>query len=140
MAPWSFFQSQASELPAAAAPNSGDAFEVFIGGALAKIYHEANGRSKEHRAIREACKRILGASVAAPCALKHGTAWQSAVSRRSVEGSRAVSRPGSLTTATGIDGWFWVAPSAESLRAEEAAGRGKVVTPLEHATCAAVRT
>jgi len=90
MAPWSFFQSQASELPAAAAPNSGDAFEVFIGGALAKIYHEANGRSKEHRAIREACKRILGASSAAPCTLKRGAVWQRAVPRRSADHSRVI--------------------------------------------------
>lgn len=64
MAPWSFFQSQAKELPSSIAPNArgvDTAFEVFIDGALTKIYNEASGRSKEQRAIREACKRILGA-------------------------------------------------------------------------------
>jgi len=117
MAPGSFFQSQASELPAAAAPNSGDAFEVFIGGALAKIYHEASGRSKEHRAIREACKRILGAPTAAPCALKTGIVWQRTVSWRSLGGSKATLPPGSLTSATGTDGWFgWRARQSRYVR------------------------
>ena len=36
------------------------AFGVFIDGALTKIYNEANGRSKEHRAIREQCKTVIG--------------------------------------------------------------------------------
>ena len=36
------------------------AFEVFIEGALTKIYNEAGGRSKEQRAVREACKKVLG--------------------------------------------------------------------------------
>ncbi|KAK9804748.1 hypothetical protein WJX72_003264 [[Myrmecia] bisecta] len=35
------------------------AFEVFIDGALTKIYNEASGRAKEQRAVREACKQVL---------------------------------------------------------------------------------
>ena len=41
------------------------AFEVFIEGALTNIYNAANGRHKDQRQIREACKRIVGASLQA---------------------------------------------------------------------------
>ena len=66
MAPWSVpwpFGESGSDLPANIAPSTGGpdtAFEVFIDGALTKIYNEAGGRSKELRAIREACKKVLG--------------------------------------------------------------------------------
>ena len=36
------------------------AFEIFIEGALTKIYNEAHGRTKDQRAVREACKSVLG--------------------------------------------------------------------------------
>jgi hypothetical protein len=43
------------------------AFEVFIDSALTKIYNDAAGKSKEHRQIREQCKKLLGES----CSLHH---------------------------------------------------------------------
>ena len=43
------------------------AFEVFIEGALTNIYNAANGRHKDQRQIREACKRIVGASLQVLC-------------------------------------------------------------------------
>ena len=82
MAPWSFFQAQASDLPASIVPNArgvDTAFEVFIDGALTKIYNEASGRSKELRAIREACKRILGAGLPALALLCY---WQMSFAAR----------------------------------------------------------
>ena len=66
MAPWNVswpFGEANSDLPDSIAPSksgSDSAFEVFIDGALTKIYNEANGRSKDNRAIREACKSVLG--------------------------------------------------------------------------------
>ncbi len=36
------------------------ALEVFVDGALTKIYNESSGRSKDQKSIREACKSILG--------------------------------------------------------------------------------
>jgi len=66
MAPWNVswpFGDSASDLPDSIAPAKGgsdSAFEVFIDGALTRIYNEAGGRSRENRAIREACKAVLG--------------------------------------------------------------------------------
>ena len=66
MAPWSVswpFGDGGPELPESIEPMKGGpdtAFEVFIEGALTKIYNEAGGRSKESRGIREACKKVLG--------------------------------------------------------------------------------
>ena len=66
MAPWNLswpFGDAGPELPESIEPMKGGtdtAFEVFIEGALTKIYNEAGGRSKESRGIREACKRVLG--------------------------------------------------------------------------------
>ncbi len=66
MAPWNVtwpFGDSNPDLPDSIAPAKGgsdSAFEVFIDGALTKIYNEASGRSKENRAIREACKAVLG--------------------------------------------------------------------------------
>jgi hypothetical protein len=67
MAPWSLFSGSGSE-PAEDLPKSMEpsvrgvdtAFEVFIDGALAKVYNEASGRSKEQKMLRTTCKRILG--------------------------------------------------------------------------------
>ena len=42
--------------------NLDTAFEVFIEGALTKIYNEAHGRTKDQRAVRESCKSVLGAT------------------------------------------------------------------------------
>ena len=72
MAPWSVPSWAAAEggsqeeLPDSLEPNRpgiDTAFEVFIDGALTTIYNEASGRSKEQRAIRECCKRVLGMCV-----------------------------------------------------------------------------
>ena len=67
MAPWSFFSgpgSDAEALPSSIEPavrGVDTAFEVFIDGALTKLYNEASGRSKEQKALRAACKKVLGA-------------------------------------------------------------------------------
>lgn len=69
MAPWNVswpFGNAVSDLPDSIAKSKGgsdSAFEVFIDGALTYIYNEAAGRSKENRAIREACKSVLGGSL-----------------------------------------------------------------------------
>lgn len=66
MAPWNVtwpFGQTAPELPESIALSKGGpdtAFEVFIDGALTRIYNEASGRSREHREIREHCKKVLG--------------------------------------------------------------------------------
>jgi hypothetical protein len=67
MAPWSLFSGsgggQEQDLPESMETNVkgvDTAFEVFIDGALAKVYNEASGRSKEQKALRAACKKILG--------------------------------------------------------------------------------
>ncbi|KAK9786163.1 hypothetical protein WJX73_000537, partial [Symbiochloris irregularis] len=64
MAPWDFFtRPQAEPALPATLPGShagtDTAFEVFVDGALTKIYNEASGRSKEQRQIRESCKKVL---------------------------------------------------------------------------------
>lgn len=65
MAPWDFITKGAADpafpdtLPGSFT-GTDTAFEVFVDGALTKIYNEASGRSKEQRAIREACKKVLG--------------------------------------------------------------------------------
>ena len=70
MAPWDFITRTAPD-PALPATLQGShtgtdtAFEVFVDGALTKIYNEATGRSKEQRQIREACKKVLGMSLMA---------------------------------------------------------------------------
>lgn len=69
MAPWNVswpFGEASPDLPETISPSKGksdSAFKVFIDGALTKIYNEANGRSKDNRAIREACKSVLGEPV-----------------------------------------------------------------------------
>ena len=58
-----FGRGNDSGLPASltrSGANLDTAFEVFIEGALTKIYNEAGGRSKEQRAVRESCKQVLG--------------------------------------------------------------------------------
>jgi len=66
MAPWSIFSSSGDDtvkLPDTIEPSissESTAFEIFIDGALTKVYNEASGRSKEQRALRGACKKILG--------------------------------------------------------------------------------
>ena len=66
MAPWNVswpFGDSSADLPDKLDHSKGgsdSAFEVFIDGALTKIYNEASGRSKENRAIREACKSVIG--------------------------------------------------------------------------------
>ena len=57
-------QSDATDLPKTMEPGKkGDtALEVFVDGALTKIYNESSGRSKDQKSIREACKTILGTS------------------------------------------------------------------------------
>ena len=67
MAPWDFITRTAPDpaLPdtlAASHTGTDTAFEVFVDGALTKIYNEASGRSKEQKQIREACKKVLGRS------------------------------------------------------------------------------
>ena len=67
MAPWSIFSGAGKE-EEQALPGSmqqqvrgvDTAFEVFIDGALTKIYNEASGRSKEQKHLRASCKKILG--------------------------------------------------------------------------------
>ena len=67
MAPWNPFSvpgSDAEALPSSMEPavrGVDTAFEVFIDGALTKLYNEASGRSKEQKALRAACKKVLGA-------------------------------------------------------------------------------
>jgi hypothetical protein len=69
MAPWSIFSgpgSDAEALPSSIEPavrGVDTAFEVFIDGALTKVYNEASGRSKEQRALRASCKTVLGALI-----------------------------------------------------------------------------
>ena len=69
MAPWSvpwLGQGSNSDLPDSIPPRKGgpdSALVIFIDGALTNIYNEANGRSKEQRAIRESCKAILGTPI-----------------------------------------------------------------------------
>ena len=71
MAPWNVswpFGEANTDLPDTIAPSKGgsdSAFEVFIDGALTRIYNESNGRSKDNRAVREACKAVLGESASA---------------------------------------------------------------------------
>lgn len=67
MAPWNLFSGSGIEteqdLPKAIEPNVrgvDTAFELFIDGALTKVYNESSGRSKEQKALRAACKKILG--------------------------------------------------------------------------------
>ena len=64
MASWSAKLSQPdnSSLPRVMEPGKkGEtALEVFVDGALTKIYNESSGRSKDQKSIREACKGILG--------------------------------------------------------------------------------
>ena len=65
MAPWDFITKAATDpvLPATlqgSHAGTDTAFEVFVDGALTKIYNEASGRSKEQRQLREACKKVLG--------------------------------------------------------------------------------
>lgn len=75
MAPWSMFtgsgNDQEQALPSSMEPQVGrgvdTAFEVFIDGALTKVYNEASGRSKEQKALRGACKKILGERVKRLC-------------------------------------------------------------------------
>ena len=56
-------QSDDPDLPKVMEPGKkGEtALEVFVDGALTKIYNESSGRSKDQKSIREACKTILGA-------------------------------------------------------------------------------
>lgn len=37
--------------------------EIFVDAAVTEIYNQASARSKEQRAIKEACKHLLGARV-----------------------------------------------------------------------------
>lgn len=75
MAPWNVswpFGSGGPDLPDSINPSKGGpdtAFEVFIDGALTKIYNEASGRSKEYRAIREECKKVLGTLLLHPASI-----------------------------------------------------------------------
>eukprot|EP00884_Botryococcus_braunii_P007659 jgi/Botrbrau1/16895/Bobra.0265s0001.1 len=63
MPPWKglFGTSASEEQPQIAPSKKGvdTAFETFIDGALCKIHQEASGRSKEQKAIREACKKVI---------------------------------------------------------------------------------
>lgn len=66
MAPWGLFSGGTSSDVLPLEPNKAGqdtAFEIFIDGALTKIYNEAGGRSKDLRAIREACKKVIGTSI-----------------------------------------------------------------------------
>lgn len=67
MAPWSLFSGSGNDaeqdLPSTIEPHVrgvDTAFELFIDGALTKVYNEASGRSKDQKALRAACKKILG--------------------------------------------------------------------------------
>ncbi len=67
MAPWSLFSGSGNDaeqdLPNTIEPHVrgvDTAFELFIDGALTKVYNEASGRSKDQKALRAACKKILG--------------------------------------------------------------------------------
>lgn len=64
MAPWKgLFSSATAEAEPQIPPSRkgvDTAFETFIDGALCKVHQEASGRSKEQKAIREACKKVIG--------------------------------------------------------------------------------
>lgn len=67
MAPWNLFSGSGTDaeqdLPDTIEPNVrgvDTAFELFIDGALTKVYNESSGRSKDQKALRAACKKILG--------------------------------------------------------------------------------
>ncbi|KAK9904753.1 hypothetical protein WJX75_001787 [Coccomyxa subellipsoidea] len=66
MAPWNLFSGSGTDaeqdLPDTIEPNVrgvDTAFELFIDGALTKVYNESSGRSKDQKALRAACKKIL---------------------------------------------------------------------------------
>jgi hypothetical protein len=42
------------------AKGNDSAFEILIDGSLTKLYNDANAKSKEQRAIRVACKTLIG--------------------------------------------------------------------------------
>ena len=65
MAPWDLFTKPAPDpaFPdtlAGSHTGADTAFEVFVDGALTRIYNEASGRAREQKQIREACKKVLG--------------------------------------------------------------------------------
>lgn len=86
MAPWSLFagsgSEQAEDLPESmptTVRGVDTAFEVFIDGALAKVYNEASGRSKEQKALRTTCKKILGTNPMAHLLLSAGSDMESGI-------------------------------------------------------------
>jgi hypothetical protein len=77
MPPWSgLFSGGTGEGEVQITPNKrgvDTAFETFIDGALCKVHQEANGRSKEQKAIREACKKVLGKHITFSVSAAHAT-------------------------------------------------------------------
>lgn len=58
---WSLFGTS-DALPARIEPVKGQDVNlaIFVDGAITRIYNEASGRYKDQRAIKEACKKLLG--------------------------------------------------------------------------------
>ncbi len=59
---WSLFGGASDALPARIEPVKGKDVNlaIFVDGAITRIYNEASVRYKDQRAVKEACKKLLG--------------------------------------------------------------------------------